>query len=41
MKIIVLHGSLNKLTFKLNRNGYLINQNIILEYFQYKGFVKG
>jgi hypothetical protein len=41
IKIVVLHGSLNKLTFKLDKNGFLINKNLILEYFQFEGIFKG
>jgi hypothetical protein len=41
IKMVVLHGSLNKLTFKLDKNGFLISQNLILKYFQFEGFLKG
>jgi len=42
MKVGVLHGSFNKLTFKLDRM-WVFNQskNLILEYFQFEGFLKG
>jgi hypothetical protein len=42
MKVGVLHGSSNKLTFKLDKTWvFSQSNNLILEYFQFEGFLKG